>query len=170
ADQGVPLGPVVDRQQAVVAEEAHEELQREVAQVAQARRPDRRPHGQQVAALEGLAEGVALEPLTQRHGRVERAVVHGPYRLAIEAQDLAQQAVEAGAQQVAALGEQAGQGMAVVLEVSARLVYREAHLGGLGEYSEALHQPLEVRIGPVVEDDEAGIDGVVATFELHIHG
>jgi hypothetical protein len=76
----------------MVSEEAHEEQQRELAQVADAGRPDRRAHGQQITALE------------------------------------------------------------------------------IGAITPGVQQALEMRVGPVVEDDETGVDGVVTILQTDIDG
>ena len=44
---------------------------------------------------------------------------------------------------------------------------REAHFGGLRRDAESRQHPLEVRVGPVVQNDEAGVDVVCRVSRVH---
>ena len=94
--------------------------------------------------------------VAQRHLAV--AALKQPRSLAVEAQDVAHHAPEGGAQQVAPLREQGVERGAVVLE--ARGVVATEKLISLAcdatpSSSSSAH---EVRVGAVVEHDEAGVD------------
>ena len=60
-----PLRPVLDRQQAVIFEEAYKERHGEIHDGAAVRRPDRRSHGDKVLALEGVAVAPAVQVAAQ---------------------------------------------------------------------------------------------------------
>ena len=80
---------------------------------------------------EVLAVAAGIQVVAKGHRRVQAAAIQVADGRAVEAQDVGQHAIEARAQQVAALGEERAQRVAVVLEVVGALVHREAHLGGL---------------------------------------
>ncbi len=122
-----PLRAVGDRQQAVILEKAHKELQREAEHVGQRHRPDRRAHGHDVMIDEALAITAGFQVFTQRGVRRDALVFQIIDRLAIETQDIAQHAPEPWRQQIAALGEQAVEVIAVIFHASARIMHRKAH-------------------------------------------
>ena len=76
-------------------------------------------------------------------------------------------AEERGPQQVAALGEQAVERGAVVLQAARLIAHRETHAAFLRGDAEFREQRDEVRVGAVVEDDEAGVDLVAAAGLLN---
>jgi hypothetical protein len=80
---------------------------------------------------------------------------------AVEAAPVAQHADEAGGEEVGGAGEEAPGG-AGELEAAAAVADREAHAGGLGGDAELAEQRFEVRVVAVVEDDEAGVDRLLA--------
>ncbi len=90
----------------------------------------------------------------------------GP-RLAVEPQNLGDEAVETGAQQIAALGKQGVEIVAVILQ-PLRALHREAHLGRLPRHADPCQQLQEVGVGAIIEDDKAGVDGIAATSLIHI--
>ena len=98
------------------------------------------------------------------------ATVEEARGLAIEAQDVADHPVERRREQVAALGEQRVQRGAVVFQSGFLAAHAETHRTGLGFNPEFIHQGDEIRVGPVVEDDEAGIDGPVPAAEFDVVG
>ncbi len=171
ARNDVPLGTVGHIQQTVVGKETQEETQRKGAHVSQGGRPDGRPHGQDVVAGEVVAELPQQQKIPQgRFAAIPAApAVRQPGAgLPVEAQDLGHETVEARAQQVAALGKQGVQVVAVVLQPLGALD-REAHLGGLARHPDPLQQFQEIRVGTVVEHDKTGIDGIAATGQADIH-
>ena len=164
-----PLRAIADRQQAVVLEEAHEELQGELQHVGQRHGPDRRAHRHDVVVDEALAVAALLQVLAERQVGGDALFGEVELGLAVEAQDVAQHAPEGRAQQVAALGEEAVEVVAVVFGAAGRVMHREAHLGGLRGDAELVQQADEVGVGPVVEHDEAGVDGEGLALHLDIH-
>ena len=86
---------------------------------------------------------------------------------AVEAQNVAQHAPEARRQQVAPLGKQAVEVVAVVFGARLRIAHREAHLGGLRGHAQLIQQADEVGVGPVVEHNKTGVDG--KAFALHFN-
>ena len=91
-------------------------------------------------------------------------------RFAVEAQDVAQHPPERRRTEVAALSKQAVEGITVVLNARNRVAHRKAHLRGLEGHAQRGQQANEVRVGPVVEHDEAGINGVLLAVDGHVHG
>ncbi len=164
-----PLRAVGDGQQAVVLEEAHEELQRKPEHVRQRHGPDCRTHRHDVVVNEALAITTVFQIFAQRGVGRDTLVFQVVYRLTIEAHDIAQHAPEPGRQQVAALGKQAVEVVAVIFDAGARVVHRKAHFGRLETHVQLTQQFDEVRVGPVVEHNETGIDGIGAAFNLHIN-
>ncbi len=87
----------------------------------------------------------------------------------VEAQNLANKTVETGAQQIATLGKQGVEVVAVILQ-PLRALHREAHLGRLPRHADPRQQLQEVGVGAIVEDDKAGVDGIAAASLIHIDG
>ena len=77
----------------------------------------------------------------------------------VEAVDLEEHFPMPGAQEVAALAEEEVEAAAVVFEVGGDVLDAEGHFGLLRGDVEFLEEADEVRIGGVVEDHEAGVDG-----------
>ncbi len=69
---------------------------------------------------------------------------------------------EGGAEQVASAARTGRAGCPRVLEPPAPVGDREAHLGRLGGDAELVEQAFEAGVVAVVEDDEAGVDPVLA--------
>jgi hypothetical protein len=59
---------------------------------------------------------------------------------------------------------------AVVFESAFLATYTEAHLAGLPGNTQFIEQRDEIRIGPIVVDDEAGVDRDLPARRLYIHG
>ncbi len=83
--------------------------------------------------------------------------------------------VNDGFSRLRALGVEGVEVGAPVLHAGELAAHREAHLAGLAGHVEALEQLDEVRVVAVVEDDEAGVDGVVlqgavGTGQLDVDG
>ncbi|MBD3700659.1 hypothetical protein IE991_04125 [Klebsiella pneumoniae] len=96
----------------------------------------------------------SVAPRIQRLGQRQ-------FRQAVEADDLAQQSPEGRLQQIAPLGEERGQAVAVVLR---------GRWSGCGPRSSSAFLPADpqlaeqahkARIGAIVVDDKSGIDGPV---------
>jgi hypothetical protein len=152
----------------VVVEELGQQAGGKGAQVARVGRPDRRRlrHDQPLDELPRIA--ALVEEVEQ--GGARSVQPHQRRRLAVEAEEVADHAVEGGAQQARAPREQAVRGRAVVLELAPAVAHREAHRGGLRGHPEALEQALEAGVVAVVEDDEAGVHTVELALGLHLDG
>ena len=61
----IPLGAICHIQQAVVGKKAQKETQRKGAHIRQGRRPDRRPHGQDVMTGEVIAKITGQQKIPQ---------------------------------------------------------------------------------------------------------
>ena len=154
-----PDGAVLDGQQAVIEEEADEEARRKAEHPLRIGGPDGGAHGQDVIVTEELTIAPGGEEVAEADFvTFFRQQLGG---LAIEAQDVPQHAPEAGVDQVGALGEEAVESGAVVLQAGAAAGDAEAHVAGLTLRPHFVQQGDEVGIGPVIEDDEAGVHGVV---------
>ena len=157
-----PLGPVVDRQQAVVAEKAQEKAQGKIEDGSAVGGPDGRSHGREVLPLEGLAVAVPPQILSQGLAVADATGVQVSHGFPVEAHDVPDHGHESPGQQVAALGEQGIEIGAGVFQPGLLVADAEAHGGGFAAHAQAVQQGNELRIGPVIEDNKAGIDGVAA--------
>ncbi len=155
AVDGAPRRPVVDGEHAVVVQESHEESCREFHHRRRVGGPDRRPHRHDVVVHERAPVAAAREELAER--KLTAGLVEQARRLAVESQDVAHHAEERRSQQVAPLREQRVERRAVVLEPGDLVAHREAHAACLRRDAELVEQRDEVRVGAVVEDDEAGV-------------
>ena len=126
-----PLWALVDRQQAVVATEAHKELKREVEHVCARHRPDRRPHWHDVMIDEALPIAVRLKVVAQRGAGIDTLVVQVGQCLTVETQNVPDHPPEPWGHQVAALGEQGVQVVAVIFQARHRVMHGKTHLGRL---------------------------------------
>ena len=153
----------------MVTEEAQEEIQGEVEDGGAVCGPYRRAHGGEVLALEGLAVAIALQVFTQGLAVTDPPRVEVCHRFLIESQDVPHHGEKTPGEQVAALGEQAVEIGAGIFESGLLVPYTETHGGGLAGDPQAVHESNEVGVGPVIEDYEAGVDGVVAGAQFHIH-
>ncbi len=161
-----PLRTVPEIEQSVVVEEAGHRRRGVGEHLPQVRGPDARDHGQQevvaerrrvAGVFEPVARGLAGFPPDQR------------LRLAAEPHDLADHPPVRRSQQVRRLRQHAENPRAV-LERSALRRDRERHVAGLGRDAVRVEQPHEVRVVPLVVDDEAGVDGHGAAAVLDLHG
>ena len=87
-------------------------------------------------------------------------------RFAVETHDVAQHAVKRRPQQIAPLREQGVERGAVVLEPARLVAHAEAHRACLRLDPQFVEQRNEVRISPVVEHDETGVDGVTFAIQF----
>ncbi|MNF75886.1 hypothetical protein D3C84_579780 [compost metagenome] len=79
---------------------------------------------------ETLPVASRVQVIAQTHAGLDALAVQVGHRLAVEAQDIAQHAPEARRQQIAALGEEGVEVVAVVFQATVRIVDGKAHLGG----------------------------------------
>lgn len=144
-------------EQAVVAEEPHQQGRGKRIDLGVGHRPDRPAEGPDVEPPEPLAETERVDE------RADGLVFgHGGLGRAVEAQDVAQHAQEGRRQRISRPGEQ-GAGVAQrIFDPPAVEAGAEAHVAALDRHVELAEEPAEVGIGRVVEDDEAGIDRLVA--------
>ena len=91
-------------------------------------------------------------------------------RFAIETEDVADHPVEGWPEQVAALGEQGVEIVAVVFETRSLATQAEAHLRRQRVDAAGFQQINEFRIGALVVDDETGVDGVLFVVDPNIVG
>jgi hypothetical protein len=162
------LRTVVDVQKAVTIEEVDEETRRERQHRIRLGRPDRATHRQNVSFRKRCRIAVATQVFAQR-----QLVIAGLQQRAcffVEAQDVVDHPQERRADDVGALREQRIQRRAVVFEAAALALQAEAHVGGLPGHAQLLQHGNEIRVGPVVEHDEAGVDGVVLALPVDIDG
>ena len=131
--------------------------------------PDRRSHGQQVPVAEGLRIVLEVEVLAERQGRHGTLVRHAR-GLAVEAQDVAQHGKEGRADQVATLGEYAGEVGAGPFELGLGEADAEAHLGLDRLDLQQGEQRAQVGIGAAVEDQEAGVDRMGEAVDRDVDG
>ena len=153
---GAPLGPVEEVEHPVVVEEAGEEPGGELVQVARIGGPDGGHLRHDQALDERVRVAAVLEELREA-GRGPVRADPGP-QVAVEAAQVEDHPVEGRAHQVRALGVEAVGRAARVLEVVHGVAHREAHARRLVLDPEAVQEPLEVRVVPIVEDDEPGVD------------
>ena len=99
----VTLKPDLELQQAMVVEKAHEKLQRHIVNGHRLGRPDGGSHRHQVVVLEFPA--IAMLPQVAAHRLAFLFERQRGHRLAVEAQDIADHAIEPRAQDVATLCE-----------------------------------------------------------------
>ena len=115
----------------MIFEEPYEELQRETQHFRHRHRPDRRAHRHDVMQDETLAVAARLEIFVQ--GGVGGDLPFDQVALGffIEAQNVAQHAPEPRRQQIAALGEQAVEVVAVVFQTGVRVGDRKTHFASV---------------------------------------
>jgi hypothetical protein len=91
-------------------------------------------------------------------------------RLSIESNDVTQHSPEGAPKQVPRLCEDSPQPTTSPLQARTFTSEAEAHVARLGLDSELIQQAREIRVGLLVVDDEARVDGVVLPFDFHIDG
>ena len=162
-----PLRPLVHRQHAVVVEEAHEVARRESRACAPGRstrsprpsaRGSRRRTAANSAARRRYSPSVELVAADSSSAR----------RFAIEAQDVADHAVERRPRRDCAAARTACSAWCRCIRArSPRCARRSSSRSAASSHAELRAERDEVRVGPVVEDDEAGVDrdGVPADLD-----
>ena len=89
---------------------------------------------------------------------------------AVKTQNVAQHAPKSRRQQIAALGKQAVERIAVVFKPRVRIVHGEAHFSGVGAHPQLVHQFDEIGIGPIVENDESRVDRIGLPVDVNSDG
>ncbi|MNQ98037.1 hypothetical protein D3C85_1137110 [compost metagenome] len=117
---------------------------------------------------ETLPVASRVQVIAKTHAWLDAVAIQVGHRLAIEAHDIAQHSPEARRQQIAALGEEGVEVVAVVFQAAVRIVDGKAHLGRARDDAQAIHQTDEVGVGPVVEDDETGVHGITLALPLDV--
>ena len=84
-------------------------------------------------------------------------------RLPIKAEDVKEHHVKSRRHQVTALSEERVKTGAIVFKPGPLAADTEAHGAFNGGDLQFLHERNEIRIGPIIENDEASIDGVFTT-------
>ena len=103
----------------------------------------------------GFAIAILIEVLAERRQAKLGDVARG---LAIEPHDVAQHRPEAEVQDIALLGENAGEIAARIFEIAVVERDRERHFRRLGGRPQMREQRRQIRVGDLVIDDEAGVD------------
>ena len=73
----------------------------------------------------------------------------------------------AGVNEILGVGEEAAKAVAGVFVAVAGRSHGEGHVARLGFDAEFAHQAAEVRVGPLVVNDKAGVDGQRAPAGVH---
>ena len=153
-----PLVLPAGAEKRVVAEELDQRARRKGANLLGRRRPDRARERGEIVVLEPGAEAHRVHELADGG-----AFVAGQrLGLGVEPQDVAHHPREPGAQQVAPLRGERGEGLEPVFDPAAIDRGAEAHVAPRHRHVEIAEQLGQVRVIGVVEDDEAGIDRLVA--------
>ena len=127
-----PDGAILDRQQAMIEEEANEEAGRKAQHELRVRGPDGGAHGQDVVVPKEAAVGVGGEVVAETEFVTFLRQQSGG--LAVEAQYVPQHAPEARLEQVGAQGEEAVEGGAVVFQAAGTAGDAETHVAGLARH------------------------------------
>ena len=167
-----------DAEKAVVVEEVQERGRGEIEDPARFRGPDRGTHGNEVEVDEVGAEPVALAEGGKILLGLFIRVAQSPFGFLFQpaasdpekAHDLCDESEEARVTEIAALGEEFVETHAVIFESGRQVLHAERHLARLGRHPEFLEEGTEMRIGDLVEDDEAGVDRDVLPLLAHRHG
>ncbi len=167
AEHAAPLGPSVEGQQAMAIEKPQKGKQGIVSHVLGRRRPDRRPHGQEMLFDEAI--GIAL--LGQEGSQVDflgprRAEKAG--RFLIESLQVFEHAPETRRDEVAPLAEHGVQPRRPILEPATVEGDGEGHVAGVGRNAEMVEERYQVRVVAIVIDDEPGVDRNAPPGDLHI--
>ena len=174
ADDRAPGGRAEDAEHPVVVEELEEVAGGVVQGDIGVARPHRGDEGLHEVPLEVRREPAGPQEVPQRRvdppesfGRVSE---EGP-RAAVEARDLDDQPQVRRVRQVGPAREQSAQAeRAGVLEAGRVVAHRQRHLGLLGRDTELVEEAEKRRVGVLVVDDEAGVDGQGALTLRHQMG
>jgi len=158
-----------DAEKSVVVEEAHQRGRGKIERPAGGDAPDGRAHRNQIEPQEVIAQAVTADEFVERH-RLEGFVVQSGVGHTEEAHDLAEQLEKARTDQIGALGKDAVETHAVVFHVEAFVPDTEAHFGRLDRDAEFFEQADEIRVGHLVEDHEARVDGHAASLLVDFDG
>ncbi len=150
-------------EQRVVVEEPHHRLRRKVEHAGGWRRPDRAAEWQQVAVAEPRPGSEPGQEVAHRHA----GVGGGAQRLRVEPHYVADHPQESGAREVRWLRRHRRQVAQAVFDAPPAEGGAEAHVARRDRHVEFLEELDEPRIGAPVEDDETGIDRLVAPPARH---
>ena len=156
AVDGAPDRPAADLQKTVIPAEADEGGGRVVRDLAGRKRPD--GGGQRVEMIlpKGLAVAARFEILAKRRQANPGDLARG---VAVEAHDVAQHRPESEFDDIASLGEQTGDAGAGIFEIASANGNRKRHFRWPARRPQMREQRLQVGIGRLVVNDEAGVDG-----------
>ena len=173
AAHGAPWRAVGHPDQAVVVAEPDHRGDREAQHLVGRAAPDATQHRQQVPVAEGVRVALLDQKIADR--LLQRAfftTLGDGGGTAVEAHQIAQHAQEARPEQVAALGEHRVEVAAAPFQRTATVslghLHRKRHLrrGGINlQVGKQLHQ---LRVGGVVEHQEAGVDAKGHTLQREI--
>ena len=166
---GAPGMTLPEADEAVVVQEAQQVVDGEVHDLRCRGRPDRRDDRHQEVIAEGDAVAALVEEGAQGLARptvfVEATACH-----AVEAPDVRDHAPVGDVQEARRLREHATRPERAELEAAGTAGVPQRHLRGLGLHAQLSEQPGEARIGGLVVDDEAGVDGERPSRCGHGHG
>jgi hypothetical protein len=168
ADDRPPLGLSSDLEQAMVLEETQQRISWVVGREPCARGPDRGDHGHQVVSGEGLRKPVLGKQLRDRYAWISRAGENLPTP-SPEADNINQHSQMCGRKQQRSFGKERIQATRRVFDVRVETTDRERHLARLCLYRQFVEEPSQERVGFLVENDEAGVEGKVAAVEIVHH-
>ena len=163
-------------EEAVVVEKMKQGGCGKIEDAARFRRPDGRTHRHQIeiekigAEAVSPAEGGEILPVEfgMFPGGVPGRLVGKPAPAhAEEAQDFRDEEVEIRSEQVPPLGEKPVEAHPVVLDASCQMADAQGHLAWLGLNVQFPEEAAEIRVGDLVEDDEAGIDRDLTALLVH---
>ena len=144
------------RQKPVIGEEAHEGGRRKRHHLPGRTAPDGARHGQQIVPAEPVAEPHACEEFAQADLRIAFDHVD---RRGIEAEDLAEETVERGSKEVAALREDGVGAFRPPFEPAVAHRQRETHVALFNRDAQPAEKRRQVGVVALIVDDEARVDG-----------
>ena len=152
----------------MVGTEAQERREREAIDLGGGRGPDARRHRDEVELSQFRAVPAGVEKLAQRAGWRVASLRDGG-GLAIESQQVLEHAKEPRPQEVRGLGKHAGEVGARPLEIALADAHRERHVRRRRFHAQRGKESHQVRVGPVVVDEEARVDWVGKAVDRGIH-
>ena len=166
---GVPLRPVGDLDQAVVVAEADHRGDGELQHLVCGTGPVAANHRQEVAVAKRRTEAVAGQKVADRLCQMGLGTLFGqPGGEPVEPHDVGQHVPEARPQQVTTLGEDAVQVVAAPFQPCLRHLHGERHLRARRLHIQLIKQADQVRVGALVEDEEAGVNALGDAIKLDV--
>ena len=172
ARSAIHRAPRVLRMQAeetVVVPEAEQRDGREAEHLLRWRAPHRAAHGNEIALDEVLAIAARGDVVGQCHA-LETWVIQCCDGFLVEAIELNEEPPVPWTEEVSALGEKLIDAAAIPLGVAGGVLHAERHDGGLRRDVQGLEEAREVRVGDLIVNHEAGVDGDLAFTFLHRDG